>query len=415
MSVNKKNKVFQDQILSQTEKKFGRGKRHVWKNRDFEDLSHAIHLKTKVLISVATLKRLFGKVKTGDDYSPQQNTLDALISYTEFDPSESKNKGDNRRLIWVIVGVIILMFTVAALTLFFVAQPFVNKSTPDKLKGKLSLIKTEGTCPTTAYFDLDLPQTKEPIFVSFGDVSPNINVNERQIISHFYAYPGQFEAQLQTERQVIARSNKILVPTNGWQSFAYYFDKNNRERYYPIPLDKGINEGVFHVTPRTIASLGIDTTKIVSVRLDNYQKTDIIGDSFDYIARLKSSSFWPAIRCYSIFITIEGAKGKIQFKFVNKGCSTYGSYKLSEISKNGLDSDLSKFVVERNEWLDIEISNKNKKVYVVVNNQEVFVDKYQKSIGNLIGTTIEFHGSGYVDNIKLSKEGVCVFEGNFSN
>ncbi|WP_066631419.1 hypothetical protein [Labilibacter marinus] len=413
MDINKKNKAFQEQILRQTEKKFGRGKRHVWKNRDFEDLSHAIHIKTKVLISVATLKRLFGKVKTPDDYSPQQSTLDALINYTGYDPNTSKNKSSNKKLLVIILGVIVLMFTIAALTLYFVAKPFVNKSEQVTLKGKLSLIKTEGTCPTTAYFNLELPQTRDSIFVNFGDLSPLKTVNGLETISHFYAFPGQFVARLRTKNQALARSNKILVPTNGWQSFAYYFDKDNRERYYPIPMEKGIKDGVFHVEPRTIASIGIDTTQIVSVRVDNYQRTDINGDSFDYFARIKSSLFWPAIRCYSTFITIEGALGKVQFKFMTEGCSTYGSYILSEIKKSGSDSDLSNFIVGRNQWLDVRIKNEDKNVQVLVNDEEVFVGNYNKSIGDIIGTTIEFHGSGFVDKVKLSAGEECIFEGDF--
>ena len=45
-------------------RQFKKGKPEHWRNRDFEDLSFEVRKATKVLISAATLKRIFGKNKT---------------------------------------------------------------------------------------------------------------------------------------------------------------------------------------------------------------------------------------------------------------------------------------------------------------------------------------------------------------
>ena len=64
-------------LLRQIEIKFGRGVSSEWKNRDFEDLNFEINKKTKTVISALTLKRIFGKIKTTDDYIPQKATIKA--------------------------------------------------------------------------------------------------------------------------------------------------------------------------------------------------------------------------------------------------------------------------------------------------------------------------------------------------
>lgn len=54
--------------------------------KDFEHLSEALFERTHVLISVATLKRFWGYVKS--DHAPSANTLDALamfVGYPDFD------------------------------------------------------------------------------------------------------------------------------------------------------------------------------------------------------------------------------------------------------------------------------------------------------------------------------------------
>ncbi|WP_430933369.1 hypothetical protein [Saccharicrinis sp. 156] len=407
------NKDITRQILKQVEKKFNRGRGVNWKNRDFEDLSFSVHQQTKVLISVATLKRIFGKVKTDANYSPQESTLEALANYTEFDFTTNPKKS-SVKYIWYLVPLLIIVIG------FFYTISFDNNKTLIKnspIQATIQLVKTEGNCPTTAYFDLEIQETQDSVFIDFGDNSEFHQVNHQKAISHFYAYPGQFEAKLRSRGEVIARSDKILVKTNGWQAFTYYYfgdyNAETRKRYYPVPLEKAVKSNVFHVSPKTISSLGIDTTEIISVRLDNYKKTGINGDLFTYKARLKTSSFWPAVRCYSTYVVVVGTSGEISFKFVGEGCSTYSSYGISEIKRTGLEEDLSSLVVNRNEWFDVEITNQSKNVQLLVNNKEVFAGEYKNSIGEIVGTTVEFHGSGSVDHVKLFVEEECVFDKDF--
>ena len=66
-----------------------------------------------------------------------------------------------------------------------------------------------------------------------------------------------------------------------------------------------------------IGGLGLDTTKVISTRIDNYKETHFSADQFSYRAELKNDTFWPGIRCYSAIITIQGSEGKIELKLVH--------------------------------------------------------------------------------------------------
>ena len=66
--------------------------------------------------------------------------------------------------------------------------------------------------------------------------------------------------------------------------------------------------------------------------------------------------------------------------------------------------------------MDITVTNKNKQVSVNLNDQLVFSDSYQQSIGEIIGTSMVFHGSGSVDYIYLtSGDGKTVMGTDFSD
>ncbi len=411
MDFNKKDRNIQEHILRKVEKIFGRGKRDTWKNRDFEDLSHAIHLATKVLISVATLKRLFGKVKTDENYSPHESTIDALIYYADFKLSAPK-KASSIKILYVVLSVLALLTALFFVSIFIIdTDSSIHQPLP--LTGKIELIKSEGSCPTTAYFDLDIPLTKDSVFLNFGDLTDDKHVKNEKRISHFYAFPGLFRSKIETRNQFIAQTKTLLVPTEGWQSFAYYFKVTDRERYFPVPMDMAVRDSVFHISPHTISSMGIDTTEIVSVRLDNYKKTNVNGDSFSYNASIKCSSFWPAIRCYSTILTIQGELGKIEFKFVTEGCSSYASYRLNDVRDYGSTNDLIFLVIERANWHNVNIKNHNKRVQLIIGGKEIFARAYKKSIGNIVGTTIEFHGSGFVKEVSLEAHNKCLYDVSF--
>lgn len=380
-------------ILKQTEIKFGRGSSVNWRNRDFEDLSFEINKQAKILISPATLKRLFGKVKTSSRYNPQENTIEALKIYSGYIEKLTETRKRKFKYFYLLALIPILVW-------FFI-QILPIKEDPIG-ECALTLLKVEGQGPASAHFTYSVPERKDSLFLNFGDGSDLLYISsENQSISHFYGYPGYFNTNIRTREKVMSDTVKVFVPTSGWKALAYYFNPDLNERHFPVPFEGNVNDNTFHATRNNLSSLGIDPTKIIITQLDNYKETNSSGDNFTLNSRFKNGSFWPAIRCFSVHFTIQGTKGMIQVKFVGEGCSTHSQYILGEKSSYGDRTDLSCFAVDLHQWNNISIHNKNKFVSVAIADSVVFKNSYQQSIGKILGTSIMFHGSGSVDFINV--------------
>jgi hypothetical protein len=65
------------------EDQLGWGQTEQWRSYDFEKLSGKIHEKTGVVLSISTLKRIFGKVSY--ESSPSVTTLNTLSQFVDFE------------------------------------------------------------------------------------------------------------------------------------------------------------------------------------------------------------------------------------------------------------------------------------------------------------------------------------------
>jgi len=420
-------------ILSEIEVKFGRGGSTNWLNRDFEDLSFEIKKQTKVTISALTLKRIFGKIQTPDEYLPQKATLQALENYSGFSV-----KTQNQKSIVAVDVVVadvkseslispelipinpkkkyrflfIVAITVLLISVLFVL--FVPKETKNNaLSGTLKLIKTEGENPKTAFFEYTTPNTTDSIKILFDEEYPPVYVvnGNSQKTTYYFQYPGLFKVRMLNKNKSISDTIPIYVASKGWQASAFYFDQKYKERYFPLNIETCCKSGVFHPTKKILSATSLDTTKIAVLRLDNYRKTGINGDSFTLETTLKNPEQWPGIRCNSIFLYIKGSTGTIRFRFANPGCSYWIDYYLSEKVITNKDTDLSNFTFDLNNWQQFRLENRNKKVELFINNNRRFSDTYKKSIGEIVGVTVLFHGNGFLKNYLLKDtNGKAIFE-----
>ena len=172
------------EVIKSCELRFGRGNAAQWTHSDFIDLSKDIFRSTNVNISINTLKRIFGKLAVDKKYIPQEATIEALQKYSEnIFPEKSPrlvdvHVGDIRpaepMIQWsrslYVISLIILV--VSGLVLWKYIQP------AGSIDAKIVLKKTEGVLPLTAVFELQVPQTNDSFFVSFGDKSPLVYVSK---------------------------------------------------------------------------------------------------------------------------------------------------------------------------------------------------------------------------------------------
>lgn len=404
-------------ILREIEVKYGRGSSKNWINRDFEDLSLQIRLSTKIVISTLTLKRVFGKIKTPDDYLPQKVTQQALEIYAGLTAKNQLQKSsisDLKPEAEVVPDIIqnnpkkkfhtlmFVAFSVMCISgLYFI---YTSKSTDNKaLDGSLKLIKTEGENPKTAYFEYSTPNVVDSFKILFDEEYPAVYApnGKSTKISYYFQYPGLFKVRMLHKNAIVSDTISVFVPSKGWQASAYYFEQKYSERYFPLDIKKCLQSGIFHSTKQVLSTTSLDTNKIAVIRIDDFRKTGKTGDSFTLETTLKNPDQWPGIRCNSIFLYVQGTEGTIRLRFANPGCSYWIDYILSEKYISNKDSDLSNFTFDLNDWQQFRLENHNKKVDLFINNSLRFSDTYNRSIGEIVGVTVLFHGNGYIKDYLL--------------
>jgi hypothetical protein len=400
-------------ILYAAEVRFERGEAATWKNKDYEDLSKNIWEKTHVLISTATLKRMFGKVQTKEDYYPQESTLDALMLYADFRP-EAKNSDkqfiistpqilaadSNSQPLQLVtkhpilqkkyVALLLIVMVMVAAVLYFNKN---NPSTPPKTK--LSLDKKEGDAPATVFFSIDdISQIQDSVFFDRGDYTAPLYVDrEKTKITVYYPNPGVYYTKLFTKKQVISDTVTCVLRTKGWRAYLSDFKRQYQQLFTTIPAGKN-KDSSFYVTGNYLYNtLRLDTTKLLVTHLMNIAPTTEDGDNWEANLVFKNPITRPSIICCGSNIEILGSNSKLHFSFAFPGCSFWITSELSEKKLTINDFDFSKFTTDLSEWQNIKIINKNKYITLILNGNIAFEGHYQKPLGNISG--LYFHCNGY--------------------
>lgn len=410
-------------IVKSCEIRFERGASETWKHGDFIDFSREIQKETKVNISINTLKRIFGKMAVDDDYLPQQATIDGLKKYSGYLPSygiesqltksfstidsdstinsnvsTSSSPTTNSKLtilnrsffLWGSLMVLVVVFC-----LFFILQKKENNL------GAIKLSNTEGLLPKTAFFDLQLPNVKDSLFMDFGDKSPLVYLQpDLTKISHLYLFPGVFKVDIKKSDSVIVRT-KVYVPSNRWLGLGFFRQREIPNRYYAFPAVKNEKDSLFHISNDQLQKAGLDTIGSYFTRLCNFTPINGHSDNFIFETIFKKTKPQKGIYCNSMQFQISGIDNMIRFNFVSSGCSSKVLNVISEQYFRGSNIDLSQFVLNLEQWNTVKLINRNKSIVLYVNDKLIYQGNYKESIGDLRGVFIEFEGNGYVKNCSL--------------
>lgn len=388
--------------------RFGRGQPSDWKNRDFEQLSFEIRKQTGVYISPATLKRIAGKTATPNAYHPQNATIEALTRYAgiqddsgDKEPPESVALESEHIPVRRRAGVAMLMVLILIVTGFVVFYQF-DRHAPHR--AKLRLLHLEGNNPSTALFEYHLPPSADSVFINYDDgFRPEYLSPEKNRISRYFQYPGVFHVRLVCRGKVISDTITVVVHTRGWQALASYLGQEYKDRFFPIPLTVCDTSMLFACSRVRMGGLGIDTGRIVVLRLDKVDFIGVSGDNFIFDAVLRNTVYWPAIRCNSLEIIIWGSRGKIAIKFVNPGCSHWLYCRLSEKHLESADTNLSMFARDLSEWSHLRIANRRQNIQISADDKILYTDTYMRSIGSLEGVSFVFHGNGAVQQCSIKQ------------
>ncbi len=398
-------KVNLSEVIRCCENRFGHSEAALWTHRDFSMLNLEILKDTGTNISVNTLKRIFGKLSVDENYIPQQATMEALQKFggythtaisqsvqEESVPNTVSPKIKPRKLFpWFMATIVIVIIGLGAWNLF---------NQPATLTGQIVLKKTEGILPSTAIFELKLPDTTDSLFVDFGDKSPLININkEQKLITHNYIFSGVFKVSLLVRQTVLAQT-RISISSDKWIGLSYHDQMRNH--FYETPVVKTAPDSLFNHPNSHLQKMGLDTAQRIFTRLYNFSPVNYTEDNFTFETTFKNPPRKYGIACNSTQFQISGINSMIRFKLSSPGCTSRVLNVLSEQRFEGNRDDLTQFVLEQENWSNVRLINRNKQVSLFVNDKLLFSGSYQKPLGEIKGIFIEFEGNGFVRTCDLT-------------
>jgi hypothetical protein len=425
----------QDKLLESCkrliETKLGWGSPELWTNQDYERMSVRIMDETKVNLSAATLKRIWGKIRY--ESKPTVTTLDTLAKFAGYEnwrifalqlltakALETEDHATVRqrdtRFNFGRNGIFaaVIIFTLLFIALLFYS--FKKKNPKDhqaadanRFSFSSTKVVSEGV-PNSVIFDYDASPAVETDTVYIQQswdprLREQVSAQDHHHTSIYY-HPGFFQAKLIINDQVV-QEHALFIKTNGWLPMA---------DLKPVPVY--FNE--IDIRTNGVLKLPLEKLKENNVPLQPlpafvsyYNVGDFPGiknDSLVFEASLKNEYSEGAAACQhtEVHLLFEGSALVIPLSA--KGCVS----ELNFLDKNGKKNDLSVLGVDFSKWVKVKIEIINKKGKLYIDEKPAFDFQVMMPAANVVGMVFRFQGTGSVDEVKLSRlDGKVIYEDQF--
>lgn len=402
------------------------GENSSWSDHDFEKLGELIFQKTGTLLSITTLKRIWGRVKYNS--SPTIATLNTMARFAGSEDwrTYKKNITTDQKcnsLSVPKVGVrqkkYVLAILAAALVIVVLGALAAWNANPKKvikpnLNGpvKFSSRKVTDGLPNSVVFDYDasalnidsvtLQQSWDPTRVE------RIPTSGRQHTSIYY-YPGYFTAKLIANGQV-KKENAVFIKTHGWTAI---IRRNNNPIYL---ADKDIHQpGGMGLDSKTLA-LKLSSPVFNGQWLSFYNVREfdgLEGGNFTFETTLRNTSGVNESSCRKMILYILGKQNAIIIPLADKGCISDLNIYTSSDWVSGKDNDLSAFGCDFSSFQKLKCEVKDMKLSVYLNNNLIFTKPITQTITQIAGICIAFEGSGEIKDVKLGNQDKVVLDDKF--
>jgi hypothetical protein len=401
--------------LSELKKQMGYAEHIRLSQRDIEHLSEAIEAKTKILISLSTLKRI---LNGQFDRLPQTSTLNALtifIGYTGWhdfktrklledpvlvnhpEPRHISEQTKSRSDIWIGVGLGLLIIVIA----FLLKTPLLgSQNNPDNIQ--FSAVQTSSqNIPNSVVFSYNIDKVDADSFhfqQSWNERTKVGILKNSHTLTDIYYEPGYHRAKLLANGKVLKEIG-VNITSKDW----FCYSKTNFMEVKPNYFSKGnpIHDGVLGVTDEAIEENNIDFQKDQIYFYTFCPKLmDVAGDNFTYKARFRLRKIKNTL-CPWIMTEIFCENSFMYFTNTIPGCISEINAKISEHEIRGKTTDLSPFGCDLTQWQDIEIRVINKQVTVYLANKKIFEKPYEQSLGLIAGIGFTSNGICEVDQVSL--------------
>ncbi|HZY78984.1 MAG TPA: hypothetical protein VFE50_05635 [Cyclobacteriaceae bacterium] len=410
-----------EKCKSQIEENLGWGDSSRWHTQDFEKLSDNIREKTGVTLSIATLKRLWGKIRY--DSKPTPTTLNTLAQYLDYENwrsfrvSQDANRAKfvkreverPKRRKEIIVG--IALIAIAAGSYLFISLNSRPKVDATLFSFSSKKVVDEGV-PNTVIFDYDATAASpsDSVFIQQSwdsRLSTQVPYNKRQHSSIYYI-PGFFEAKLVVNGQIVKEHN-LLITTVGWLPLV-----ETKETPVYFKQEDAIHDGILQLPLKKITEANIDLQPSPPMTAYYYVGDfgGLMSDDFVFETAVRNDYSEGASACQFVEIRLQGEGPAVLIPLSAKGCVS----NIGIANTNGKERDLSAFGVDFNDWVNVKCIVKDKIADILVNNKPAIQLKVTGGRAKIVEVGYRFQGTGSVDFVKFSdNSGKVFFEDDFTN
>ncbi|OOQ60209.1 hypothetical protein [Mucilaginibacter pedocola] len=397
-----------------------------WSDLDFEKLSAMFLERTGTMLSITTLKRIWGKVKY--DSTPNAATLNALARFSGFDDWRAfKQDVDvqlaepavitsppvaKKRKILPVAFALVAIFVVITAILAWIIKPEktmrVASNAPVKFEAR---VVAEGL-PNSVVFNYDassLPGDSVTLQQTWDPRRTESIATIGTEHTSLYYYPGYFTAKLISGGKVM-KETPVYIKTNGWQGIV-------EKEPAPVYLSKADISlpGAMGVSAKTFAGKtgsAVFTGRHVSFY--NVKEFGIDGGDFTLEATLRNTSTPEEAACRNVMIYVLGKRNAIIIPLTNPGCISNQIMFTSSDWIRGKDHDLSAFGCDQNQFQHFSCSVKNMLLTVSLNGKQVFNTPITQTIKEVAGLCFRFEGTGQIKHVKLSNSSKTVLDDDFT-
>ncbi len=413
------------------------GDSSIWGNDDFDQLSEKIFDKTKVQLSISTLKRIWGKVRY--ENFPTTATLNALAGFLNYESwrdfrqkngaiepatifgngieassvsgihiEQEKTKQPSRKIAMTFLLILILLAIIG------IAYSIVKKGTKpvDISTIKFEAVKVSDTLPNSVIFNYDASAFKSDSVY----IQQSWDPTRRELVSgigkqhtSIYYNPGYFIAKLIVDNK-IKKECVVSIKTKGWKGIietkpipVYLSAKEIKGKGF-----MGISDSLFQQKTGTPV---FNDTWIKFANVQEYK--DIDAGNFIIEATFRNSSAVEASVCRKVNVVILGKGSAIVIPFSDKGCVSDLNLLTGDNYISGKDHDMRAFGCDFSQFQNMTCTVEKHRFKIYLNSKLIMDTPQKQTLGKIEGIRFEFEGAGEIKSVKLSTPGAGVDDDKF--
>lgn len=422
--------------LELAEARLNRGDGSEWTTYDFEKLSEAIEDATGVMLSVTTLKRLWGKLKyTNMPATTTLNTLAQFAGYADWrefkrlvaplpgafpatgnaaddsqgqptsgtspvvSPAAAPRK--HRKWTYWLLALLPLGILVYALLLSN-TKPGKPLNTSDFSFSSNKIVR-EGV-PNSVVFNYNAAAAeKDSVFISQSwDIRRKVPVPAKEnTFTTIYYTPGYFRAKLMVNKQIV-KEHDLMIGSGGWLALVeqepgtpLYFRKNEVIKGNGVEVNETLLSQ-YHVplqpTPPALRFFYVQSF------------SDLRNDNFTFETSLKSSFRQGTAACQRVDVLILCKNDVIFIPLCAPGCVGELSLFAAGTTINSRNTDLSKFGANLAQWVKLRVVSQNMHMQFYVNDSSAAELTFANPPSDIVGVQYRFSGTGAVKDARFTKD-----------